>query len=1034
MIELLIRTPIECQVIQKVSTYKQDKKLHLSFVFAHDVVFEAGAFFIGFSISNAKKNQTFLMTHEQSVNNYKIPFAFPAFIGVFGEKRDRGLFMEFDYYKLPKSFKQYKKIDKSRRIEIGLTNDAFKVKAGEIIDLECIYQIYTKDAPTLTELIKNCAHYTLERQPVIWNNEYSYTTNIYDYSDAAYGLSNNLLDHRSRIQDGTGTFIPYGYLETNPYSESFALMDVAKGMLPYAIWLRREDLVDLMMSELIKMTDDKADFPWIDDDHNTNGFFHLAWGSLPVGVSKEYIKTQSIGLFSDVDGHEEGPNLLSTWKYFYRVEILGEMALLSNNRQIIDGFLKTLPFVNKLKMKNYAQPVTYDLDSHLPATGFEDGGSAGGSAFWSMVHLTAYKLTNEKTYLDEALKALEHANHLDFDHYYSMRVAPKPVTVGWLTKANTFAYELTGDKHYLDAAKRASQAIYFFYYLSPHPYTYFSTLGFGYACSRERWEAFLEMVESLYAISFYLKYTRDQDLLKLFWFARENWLWALPLNGNPYGNSTRPYDSIGGEYIPYEFSTGSLGDNPGIEGGSQSSMRQIKEIYGSGEVYLSYMMFQMNAHVTNRQFLVIKTDRVNDLLNDELNFIVYNTKEKAHSCIISFSNLTQEAYQVYTNDGVVGTYRKEQLYMGICFGMKAFEVMSLKLAPSLKGTHKILSKINDLIVEFSGYENISIKWTPIIHPDFSHYRINITNDMYTRQFDLTDNQMKHTIDRELTHKIEVIAIYTNYFSYYPTVELGVFLEEYKYRLDLYKPGFTFTNSDLIQDGHLFMFYGNDNVKNFTVDVKIEHKFSKNDLLQIELGSMNTSNTYELYLMNESGSYIKIHESNHADLFEYRLDQLAFERLVQLRLIVSGNQGLGCSIKRIDILDIEPTYNQRLALLKNKKTTRNKDDYSLEYMIDSTGYEFVDIYLENMSKEHGFKVFFDGVEQETIFEKQFPDKKYRHMNGIYRFTGLYKPKMKIVVSSTSDDMQIYLIRLTNNRQYPKYAEHKKYKEGDYEKEQ
>lgn len=1033
MIDLMVVAPEGCSVKKSTKPNQNDLNLTIEFSFSHKRTFQEGDFFVGFEVTNIVDEKTFLMTHEQDVNRYALPFAFPAFMGRFENHKSCGAWMVLDYYHTHKAFRMYHKTKEDNTIKYGLSSEAFDVNEHEVIILNMTYHIYQFYAPRLTSMIQKCAKHVMNSHTIKSKTKSSLTTNIHNYEDAAYGVSNDLIDDRARIKDGIGTFIPYGYLEKNPYSESFALMDVAKGMLPYAIWLSNEKLFALIEEELLKITDSSRSFPWIDYDHHTDGFFHLAWGSLPVGVTKDYVKNQSSGLFSDVDGHEEGPNLLSTWKYFYRVEILGEMALLSNNKQITDGFIQTLPFVNKLKLSNYAQPVTYDLDTHLPATGFNEGGSAGGAAIWSIIHLTAYDLTKDKKYLHEALNGLDHANQLDFDHYYSMRVAPKPVTVGWLTKANVYAYELTKDIKYIKFAQEVAQSIYFFYYVSPHPYTYFSTMGYGYACSRERWEAFLEMVESLYSLSFFLKHNEDHTLLKLFWHARENWLWALPLNGNPYGNLERPYDSIGGTYIPYEFSTGSLGDNPGLDGGSQSTMRQIKEIYGSGEVYLAYMMFEVNAKISDRNFLIVKSDHVNDLLNPILNFIVYNTQNKKDKCIVTFTNLKRDSYEVYQDQLSLGVFDASYLKLGIPFEIKGESQSKLTLNPVDSICQQPQVQQVDLGLEISGYEAIEMQWNPSTQKGHTHYRIVINNDFYVRTYDLIEENFSFTIDRELEHHVDVLSISQACISKNETVKIDAQQREILYRLDEGSMNkLTYHNADLIYDGHLWMFYGHANIDQISVNIDIQKTFSDQHILQLEVASLNEGCVYDIWIHHGKNLSSKYNQISKMELIEIEIHELASEFIASIEIILHGDKGLGFSLKRCDFISTSSIENNMVYLMRDIKPKKIKNLYVIDTILNTEACEYIDIYVEGLTKGSELKVFLNNKEANMDIEEKYPEKKYRHMNGIYRFKSDKRNSTHIVVASHAESMKVISIRLTNQQQYPKYAEYKQCKEDDYEK--
>jgi hypothetical protein len=181
--------------------------------------------------------------------------------------------------------------------------------------------------------------------------------------------------------------------------------------------------------------------------------------------------------------------------------------------------------VKRLRGANFEQPVEWGHDG-LPKLGFENGGSSGAEAMWANCMYIASQLTSSQTekaeYLDFMKKATDLANKQGFKYSSSLRDAPKPETSGYLARMNIVLYESTGDKSYLNYALMATQGIYFFYFHNSHPYTYFQTLGYGYACAHERWEAFMEMVESLELLVPIFKYTDDPLLYQLYFSLRES--------------------------------------------------------------------------------------------------------------------------------------------------------------------------------------------------------------------------------------------------------------------------------------------------------------------------------------------------------------------------------------------------------------------------------------------------------------------------------------------------------------------------------
>ncbi|QWB95418.1 hypothetical protein KHQ89_05545 [Mycoplasmatota bacterium] len=1016
MVNFVIKHPLDVKISKKTNKIDDYLKLSYDITFTKTMEIEENAFFIGFLSEKIKSNIGFIMTHESSVNAYRLPFAFPAVIEQIGENREISLFLVADYYHLPEPFRQVIKSSQKSYVKTGLTNKLFNVKENEKMYIDVFYKIIKQEKYKLTQLINQCAEIVLNfNKPVIKDN-LDYSINIATYQDAAYGVTHNLMDERARINDGVGTFIPYGYLEEKPYAESFALMDVAKGFYPYATLLNLKKEKNFILKCLLLMTDKTLEYPWIDEAHNTSGFFHLAWGSLPVGVDESFLKSPMLGSFSDVDGHEEGPNLLSTWKYFFRVEILGEMALLENNKVLKDAFVETLLFVNKLKMKDYIQPVTYDLDTHLPVTGKEDGGSAGGAALWSLIHFTAYHILRDTYYLEEGLKGLNHANLLDFDHYYGMRVAPKPTTVGWLTKANTYAYDLTKDPSYLEKAQIIASSIFFFYYLSPHPHAYFSTLGFGYACSRERWEAFFEMVESLYNLSFFMKYNKNDTLFKLFWYARENILWALPLNGNPYGNLSRPYDSMGGEYIPYEFSTGSLGDNPGAEGGSQSLMRQIKEIYGSGEVYLAYMMFEMFARSSQRSLIIIKSDQVNQLQSDELNFITYNIEKQDIDAVINFNHLMHENYDVYIDNEMKTNASREKLYDGIKLSYYKNSKHLITLKPTKTMVQSYEHYDSNYTVKYDGFEAVTLKWHKIKNKDIKHYIVEIKYPFYTKTYTTLIPRLNIVIDREFNVEVIVRAVMNHKNISYKKLLIKSMKLDFIKQL-MYMPMIS-ENVDVVFDEHMYMYYGQELNKTAKVNIKSDYKIvDEGQYLQVQIGSLNEACELNVLIVTDENVLV-YHFKEQFTLLDIDLNPLINQHIKHVIFEVDGSKGLGFSLQKLQI--IKPINIQTQNILSFEKRLKDNDDYIYNLNFENSGFQYVEFYIQGISKKHPVTFLLNGKTLINDIEKKYPEKINRSQIGIYKFKLESRMMHDIKIISKSSEFKLRYAILTNKLQYPQYA--------------
>ncbi|QWB95425.1 hypothetical protein KHQ89_05585 [Mycoplasmatota bacterium] len=497
------------------------------------------------------------------------------------------------------------------------------------------------------------------------------------FSTIVEHLYDDIMDTRSGYDLLNGGMIAYAYMEDHGvYGQSFVTLDTTKGMLRYAL-AENDEAMQEEVTEIIKLiTGYRVGEPnWIEPYTGENAqddeyFLHYIYLN---------------GGFGDNTSGEETGNVtgISGWKYYDMLANIADLAYLTNDEEIKEGFFKLMPFLNSLKLDDYAQPVAWFYETREPASGYQEGGSAGNASIWAYIHLMATQLGEDSYYKEEGLKALDHANSLDYYSMTSMRVAVKPVAIGWNVRANILAYEMTGDETYLEHAKLVAKSLLSLYYLNSNPSTFFATQGFGYADLRERWEAYLEMAQSLWLITPVMAYMSDDEtLLDVLYAASKTYVYAFPINGNPYGNYSRVpgYDSLDAYYVPFEFATGVIGDNPGNEGGAQAASRQVKEIYGSGEGFLNYLMFEAYGYSSDDHLLVLSlTGAHNEIKHDQQLYILYNPSEIERQGPFIFRNLDDGEYVVKLNNVVIGTYSIEQLNQGLTINIQSRESIVIDL-------------------------------------------------------------------------------------------------------------------------------------------------------------------------------------------------------------------------------------------------------------------------------------------------------------------------------------------------------------------
>lgn len=936
-------------------------------------------------------NKSVIMTHQLSVSHTALPFAFPA-VAALGD--GFGICIVADYYKtsIPLRFVN------ADVNGICLVNEQTQLKKGE--SLKCTLYFAQINTDSLFDLVGNCAEILLENIPY-WRNEFSVQQgqNVQSYFEASLGLVSNLMDKRAIVRDGTGTFNPYGYHEIGAYSESFACLDVAKGMYRFALSNGLKGPTDYIRNQVRHLCDTSAAHPWIADCHNAKGFFHHAWGAIPQdsGVASD-IKRDD--LFSDYDGHEEGPNLLSTFKYFDRVNLLGEMAILENDGVITEGFLKVLPFVESLRNDDFTQPVTYDLDTHKPVTGNTDGGSGGAEALYALIQFNAYKITGEDYHLEYALSSVDAANKLDYDRMFSMRCAPKPIAIGALVRANVFAYLHTGKTEYLQHARRVAQGIFSFYYLNPHPYAFFSPVGFGYACAQERWEAFREMEESLWLMVPYLEYCNDMSVFRLYALNKQSALAALPINGNPYGNLQRDYESFGGEYIPYEFSTGHIGDNPGLCGGSQSDRRQIKEIYGSGELFLANLMYENFARSYNKFVSVICTNCYNTLPRDNYAFRVFNSSTCDQSAIIDFR--TEKGLYILKIGDLCCTLSSEQLAQGVVltFPVGITSVVLSKISDRLIAVseQKLAQKVN--LTRLS--DNIVLSWQNV---ECDFYIITDKTELGGNVYKVQSNDLQLTVDGELHHVFSVVGISGNCTKVFDSVQITPQKRTFDYKFDfetcadLQCSGF-----DCVTDGHCLMFYRT-SLQTDTGIAQFAFNGSAGSLLELAVGAVNNGTKYTVSLLR-NGTETVLATAEFPQNFVFRLDE---DGQATIKISAVSSQGLGLSVTQMQVCKLQAVSNS--PVLKLKRTENGVKANLLG------NYRYAVVAVGDMAHSDVFQILVDGIPAFSSQERQFAKKVDRSNRGVFKVPLKDDSKEIRIVTERPSDKFVKAIRLTQSDGYP-----------------
>lgn len=620
---------------------------------------------------NKYEESGYIATRAAADSKLYLPYAFPAiFSTLSAEDYSVSMVDVVDWYETHDAFKTASRQANARgSLEIGLSTAIGTIEAGETATVCEYFKFEDASAVNFYEEIGAAQEKSLAVNPLLANEMSALDNRAVESWDAiAEGLVRDITDPRARNEKLLNALADYGYSDGSQWGSSFSTMNVTNGFIRYALSTGDEELINIATDYALGMVEEVRGKNWIEPtSFAPEGYFHYA--------------AQDYSFTNDVDGGEEGATALSTWKYYDRVYKLGEIAKITGNEQLVEGFLKCLPFVQALKTEDgYKQPVSFDLYTREPLTGYEGGGSAGATAMWAFIHFLAYDLTGNSEYLNEAVGAIDYASQLGFEDMRLMRNYPKPLAIAWVIRTCVKAYEETGDYKFIERAETVLDGLYFFFYNNTNPYTTFATTGWGYACSRERWENTLEMYGAIKFIAPLLQYSDDVKLLELYAAAGYTYSWTMPVNGYPEGNPASRWDGLDGVYIGFEFPTGAQGDNPEYDGGAQSALRQVKALYGAGEAFQLQQMYAAYGESLDRELTMVCYSAVSDNYSVTDNrFILYNpTAENKEDTVVRF-NFRSGTYEVSVDGTAVGNFSSETLGYGIKLSVGAGESVNISV-------------------------------------------------------------------------------------------------------------------------------------------------------------------------------------------------------------------------------------------------------------------------------------------------------------------------------------------------------------------
>lgn len=645
---------------RKISLYPQSdvsvSEAEISFAFKTQV----GAF----------REKGYILTHNQEITQNSAPYSFPAITTRLTGGKTYVFTDVMDWEKTDAVFKTARRNENlNGYLELGMLSSEGEMKGGKEYTITENVMVKTAGDDSYYDMIYDArAKYAdIYKLPAEVLAAACGNMNVSDWTDAAYGATYDILDSRGRpLGDDAGTWGPYGY--QNGGAEAFGALDILKGMTRYAIATEDDALLATCEKYLLQFVRRNS--------YGTSYIMPLNLKYPGKGYTNDlyfYRAYNGNGDYAPEDSWNSLEPRIGAFKYYSRVINLGELALITGNKEVKDAYLSLMPLIKKLRGENFEQDVEWNFDLTPANMDYENGGSAGAEAMWAHIMYIAAQMQTDKAakneYLELCKGSIAAANRQDFDKSSALREYPKPESISYAVKVNLNMYKLTGEKVYLENAKEIAKGIHFYYYAGTNPYTYFQTVGFGYACSRERWEAFMEMVESLVLLAPYLEYTDDPLLLDLFYSLQHSALWCLPINGYPEGYLGGHSDWLDALYVPFEQPTAVLGDNPQYDGGDQSWKRHSKELYGAGEIFTGALTFETFGYSSDKLVSLFNLNAATrlDSGKEEQIFRLWNVSQVMVETALIFSNMEAGTYDLTADGKKIGSFTAAQLDNGIAY-------------------------------------------------------------------------------------------------------------------------------------------------------------------------------------------------------------------------------------------------------------------------------------------------------------------------------------------------------------------------------
>ncbi|MDF2838103.1 MAG: hypothetical protein K0Q63_3743, partial [Paenibacillus sp.] len=344
---------------------------------------------------------------------------------------------------------------------------------------------------------------------------------------------------------------------------------------------------------------------------------------------------------SGKEGYRQG--IVVTWQFVYILEQIWQIGLLKNDRLLLDYVQSEIDevLIPLSRGVNYLYPLSFDMAT-LRKHGNGDAYMVAGIYAYFMVNM--HKSTGKPLYMEEAVRAIKPLLNMPVNS-----LSQEVFMFGLGIQAASELYKLTGEAEYNEIYEYlVAQNLRMMYWFSDNTkeeYRSYNTFAMFQACSPIIYPAFFENIECLARIASTLDtHDASKGLLRVFNHARKNNMYLFPrcLPENRHSSSLMyiPFENLG---VLEDEKTGWIG----------------QEIYGCGQVYQAYLMWEAFGRSNDRDIMALNLDNykiadLGDMHNLDLHFIVYNPEAERRTFDITLSE------QYMGSKAWIGDSRKAQ--------------------------------------------------------------------------------------------------------------------------------------------------------------------------------------------------------------------------------------------------------------------------------------------------------------------------------------------------------------------------------------